>query len=98
MDGLVQLSPQTPPGPDGRPIVVFKGLDNRWQMRLVSYCTDTTCPDGFDQFLENQIGLALKVAAPPTLLTIVGGWLFAAGCRKGLSRRRRAAAAGTDPV
>jgi len=58
--------------------VVFKGLDGRWQLRRVEYCSKTDCPDAGD-FQNQQLGRTAQVVVPPVLVILLGGWLLAVG-------------------
>ncbi|HJV09643.1 MAG TPA: SGNH/GDSL hydrolase family protein, partial [Acidimicrobiales bacterium] len=78
-DGVVYVQPIAPLR--GRTQqVVFRGLDNRWQLRFVDFCSrDATCPTSSDDFQNEQLGRAAQVAVPPLLILLLGGWLFAMG-------------------
>jgi hypothetical protein len=78
-DGVVYVQPVKPLRGSTQQ-VVFRGLDNRWQVRFVDFCSrDPSCPTSAGDFQNEQIGRAAQVAVPPLLVLVLGGWLFAMG-------------------
>ena len=100
--GVVFVKPPPEDEPEEQR-VVFVGTDGRMQLRFVTFCVTSGCPDSFDHYFKDQVGIAVDVVVPPLLLTIVGGWLFAAGTtvrrrREVLAEAARARSAAVPPA
>lgn len=79
-NGQVYVQPVLPAGGGKTQLVVYQGFDMRWRLLSVDFCSrDRTCPTGVGDFQNEQLGRAARVAVPPILILILGGWLFALG-------------------